>query len=491
MALPNRLWLPDGGHELPTWIPETPRSTAEQAVSPLGQRWRRRAVLAGAEGQPERTVLVEWFAVADLLPSQIEPLRGFCHVNLLRLHQFGQSDGKTAYAISEAPLGLDLGSIVKTAQVKLPTWWAVAVLGEVARGLLALHQFLAGRRLFRGHGAVDAQCVFVSASGRVQVLAFAPLLKVAHTDDTIAPEVRHGQRLVTPAADVYSLAKLLAAMPLDRALPDGLQRLLQRALSLHAEKRPTLAVLSEVLEHTRWQLGAPLAVAERIGSELNRLLPPTRSRDLADGDWGSAGPVTFGPLPKTLFLLSSTAVSLSATWDAAPPLALTVKPQRSWSWTSVAIATVSVLLPMLGGSALGWLFDREEPLLQPLRSVVPAVVQAPAIVPVPVTPSSTLASSLALREGERGLLGQVRCQVLRSEQGDGGPRLTLLLVNGTTLPHQIDPMSLRIGSSSDTQSFSPEPLPPLRLGPGQMQTVELRFVVTGLSLGGLRLWLQR
>ena len=176
MALPNRLWLPEGAGELPTFFPETTRVAVEV---PLGQRWRRRAVLAGIEGQPERTVLVEWFSATDLQPVQLEPLRSLCHVNLLRLLQCGQSDGRTAYAISEAPLGLDLASIVRTAQVKLPAWWAVAVVAEAARGLLALQQFWVSRGPARGHGAVDGSCVFVSASGRVQVLAFAPLVKVA------------------------------------------------------------------------------------------------------------------------------------------------------------------------------------------------------------------------------------------------------------------------------------------------------------------------
>ena len=86
MALPNRLWLPDGGQDLPVFPVE--RVSAE--VGPqLGSRWRKRAVLAGVEGQAERTVLVEWFSVADLVSSQLAPLRSVCHSNLLRLHQFG------------------------------------------------------------------------------------------------------------------------------------------------------------------------------------------------------------------------------------------------------------------------------------------------------------------------------------------------------------------------------------------------------------------
>lgn len=482
MALPNRLWLPDGGQELPTFAPFLPRVASESVVFPLGQRWRRRAVLAGTEGQPERTVLVEWFSVSDLHPAQIEPLRGFCHINLLRLHQFGQSDGQTAYAISEAPLGLDLATIAKTAQVKLPAWWAVAVLCDAARGLRMLHQFLAGRGVPRGHGAVDASSLFVSASGRVQVLTFAPLMKVSLTEDSIAPEVRHGARFATAASDVYSLAALLLALPLDRPLPDALLRLLRRCQTPHAEKRPTMSLLCETLAEARWLLGAPLNLAERLGSELSRLLPATRSRDLADGDWGSIGPVTFGPLPKTLYPLSPTAVSLSATWDAAPAVDLALPPPRAWSWRW----TLAVALATVAGGALAWLVDRgvvSTPRPQPTVSQPVGKLAA-------LAPQQSLPERLLVRAGEKGQLGGLRCQILRSASSVEGLRLTLLLVNGTTRSLLLDPMSLRVSAASDSQSFAPEPIAALVLPPGLMQTVELRFVMPQLPAGGLRLWLQ-
>ena len=333
MALPNRLWLPDGGQDLPVFPVE--RVSAE--VGPqLGSRWRKRAVLAGVEGQAERTVLVEWFSVADLVSSQLAPLRSVCHSNLLRLHQFGQSDGKTAYAISEAPLGLDLLQVARTLPGKLPAWWAVSVVHEAARGILALHQHLARRGRARGHGALDASCVFVSSAGRVQVLAFAPLPRHVSSDvlgeDPIAPEVRRGSKLAMAASDVYSLATLLLSLPLDRPLPDALLRLLRRGQSVFAEKRPTLTLLIQQLGDARWQLGAPLALAERIGAELGRLLPTTRSQSLGESEWGSAGPVSFGPLPKTLYPLSATAVSLSATWDAAPQVDVQPTPGRRRVW---------------------------------------------------------------------------------------------------------------------------------------------------------------
>lgn len=494
MALPNRLWLPDGGQDLPVFPVE--RVSAE-VVPPPGPRWRKRAVLAGVEGQAERTVLVEWFSVADLALAQLEPLRSVCHSNLLRLHQFGQSDGKTAYAISEAPLGLDLLHIVRNLAGKLPAWWAVSVVYEAARGVQALHHHLAQRGRVRGHGALDASCVFVSSAGRVQVLAFAPLPKLAAMEplgeDPIAPEVRRGAKLAMAASDVYSLGTLLQSLPIDRPLPDALLRLLRRCQSLFAEKRPTLALLIKQLGDARWQLGAPLALAERIGSELGRLLPATRSQSLGDSEWGSAGPVSFGPLPRTLYPLSATAVSLSATWDAAPQVEVGPRPPLPRVSASLVLVCVLALLGGVGG----WLLSK-----RPLPASVPSQgsLVVPSVPPGPAGPQVTIhalrgpapdvASSLRLRVGERGRLGGLRVSVLRSEASESGLLLSLLLVNGTTQPLRLDPMSLRVSASPDAQAFAPEPSPVLSLSPGQMQALALRFVGP-LPIGGLSLWLQR
>lgn len=488
MALPNRLWLPDGGQDLPVFPVE--RVSAE--VGPqLGSRWRKRAVLAGVEGQAERTVLVEWFSVADLVSSQLAPLRSVCHSNLLRLHQFGQSDGKTAYAISEAPLGLDLLQVARTLPGKLPAWWAVSVVHEAARGILALHQHLARRGRARGHGALDASCVFVSSAGRVQVLAFAPLPRHVSSDvlgeDPIAPEVRRGSKLAMAASDVYSLATLLLSLPIDRPLPDALLRLLRRGQSVFAEKRPTLTLLIQQLGDARWQLGAPLALAERIGAELGRLLPTTRSQSLGESEWGSAGPVSFGPLPKTLYPLSATAVSLSATWDAAPQVDVQPTPGRRRVWP---LALLVGSLAVLGGVG-GWLMGkRSGPSENPLAVPSPSVVRSPLPIQKLRGALPEPSSSLRVRPGERGSLGGLRVSVLRSEAGEGGLLLSLLLVNGSTQPLRLDPMSLRVSASPDAQAFAPEPSPLLSLSPGQMQSLALRFVGP-LSIGGLSLWLQR
>ena len=80
---------------------------------------------------------------------------------------------------------------------------------------------------------------------------------------------------------------------------------------------------------------------------------------------------------------------------------------------------------------------------------------------------------------------------LQSEQRSDGVHLTLLLVNATHKPQPIDPMSLRVSATPDSQAFAPEPSPPLVVMPGQMQTIELRFAVPEFLPESTRLWLVR
>ena len=475
MALPNRLWLPDGGHDLPTWIAET--RLASEPLLPTEKRWRRRAVLAGTDSQPERTVLVEWFAQSELRAAQIAPLRGLCHVHVLRLHQVGKADARTAFALSEAPLGIDLLAICKTATAKLPVWWAVCVIRDAARGLWALHKQLEDRGHHVGLGTVDASCIFVSTTGRVQVLAFAPLARPLLVDDPIAPEVRQSHRLCSPAADVYSLATVLSMLPIERPLPEALLRVLARCRSPHAEKRPTLSLLLSQLDETLGGLGAPLPQVERIGAELHRLIPAARSRDLSDGEWGSAGPVTFGPLPKTLSPLAATAVSLSATWDAAPPLDLAPMPRRPAGW----MIGIGLFATTMLGSGLAALLPSAAP---PTHPPVQATAQ------LAKTNGPHLPTTLPLREGVRGQLGGLRVQILKSELSTGSLHVILLLTNPDQQPHRFEPLSLRVSASPDSQSYAPEPLPVMELSPGQLQTLALRFLVPS-SMAGLQLWQQR
>lgn len=476
MALPNRLWLPDGGTELPTFIPG-PRIATEPLL-PAGQRWRRRAVLAGTDGQPERTVLVEWFALSELESAALAPLRGLFHLNLLRLYQYGPADAKTAYVLSEAPLGLDLQTIAKTASAKLPSWWAISVVCDAVRGLLSLHSDLRERGHRRGLGTIDASCIFVGSTGRVQVLPFAPFPRPLLVDDPVAPEVRQSRRLCTPAADVYSLATVLATLPLETALPTDLSHFLTRCRSPHAEKRPTLRLLFSQLQDCLGRLGAPLSRTESMGSELNRLIPAARGRDLSDGDWGSGGPVTFGPLPKTLSPLAATAVSLSATWDAAPPVEISPKEARFSGWLFVFV----VFGVTAAGIGLGALVDTDTVQVRPKPPTTTAQL---ATVPAPELPTS-----VPLQEGTRGQLGPLRVQILRTALSSDGLQLVLLLTNPTLETHLFDPLSLRVSETTGSQSFSPEPVAKLELRPSQLQAIELRFSLPG-SAARLRLWQQR
>ncbi|HMU38145.1 MAG TPA: hypothetical protein PKE31_03960 [Pseudomonadota bacterium] len=463
MALPNRLWLADGGQEPPTWIVE-PRTSTGPAPTLTHTRWRRKAVLAGGEHQPERTMLVEWFPLSELLPHHLLPLRNVIHHNLLRFHECGPADPKTAYAMSDAPLGLDLATIVKTAGEKLPVWWGVAVLCEAARGLVALHDQLRQRGFPKGHGAVDASCIFVSPQGRVQVLCFAPLCKPSALHDPIAPEVRKSWRLATVASDVYSLCVLLKSLPLREPLPEALSSLSDRGISVHAEKRPTLLCIFRVLSAELLNLGAPLALSEHIGLELSRVLPAAKTGDATGSDWGNAGPATFGPLPKTLSPLAATAVSLSATWDTVLPNPPSPNKVR-FPWATIAPL---VCLCTLVCAWLAWApFDATpSPLKQAaahVRMLRPPPPPLPAILPVAI--------------GASGQWRDLRVSILRKHDTEEEQRLLLLVINPTQTKQTLDPETVRLTTnSSPTEApLSAQPQPLVELLAGQMQTVELRF----------------
>lgn len=452
MALPKRLWLPDGANDLPTWVIEN--RTGHEPIPTEHLRWRRKAVLASTGQQPERTVLVEWFPLSELVPGQLKPLLHLVHFNLLRLHQFGPADAKTAYVLSDAPLGVDVLSVVKAAKAGLPAFWAVAVILEAARGLAALHDQVRHKGLPRGHGTLDPSTIFVSPTGRVQLLCFAPPLKTDDAGNTIAPEVRRHPRLNTPAADVFSLSAILRDLPLQEPLPAACLSFLSRGMSLRLERRPTLPCFAEQLAAWLPRLGAPLKSA--IGSELARILPTSPRKDLAEIEWSNTGPAQFGPLPKTLSPLSSTAVSLSATWDTVPPQ----QPKRHFS---VLWALLFTSLCVGLGAVVCATWDTLPASPKPAR--------ATHFLRLPSAPSSSVA--WPLRPGEHAEIQGVRVSILSAESTDRGFKLRLLLVNPTGGVQPFDPSRLHIQGLGGQQVTPTEPPPPIDLPPGRMKTMEV------------------
>ena len=90
----------------------------------LTQRMRRRAIFAGEGNLPDREVLLDWFP-AHLLPVEARrtrALRTVRHIHLLRLFDLGLADPRTAYAISEAPNGVDLSTLLRAAQADTFLW---------------------------------------------------------------------------------------------------------------------------------------------------------------------------------------------------------------------------------------------------------------------------------------------------------------------------------------------------------------------------------
>ena len=406
MSLLTRLGLPDGVHELPTAVPAgqlsglwpgSAAAAAEAAALPPSAttphvRLRRRALLRADPGLPDRPVLIEWFARADLDAAEAARRQGACHVHLLRLHHIGFADARTAYAISEAPAGVDLHTVCRAAPEKLPAWWAVAVVAAAARGLGALHQHLQ-RRGGTAHGGIELGTLFVSWSGAVQLLAYAPpvLPSLAPT----APEVLAAPRLITPAADVYALGAVLRALLPQAALARGpLQRLVRRCLLPHADERPALPAVQAALEAALWELDAPLGRAAAIGELLGRVCPRAATVDLADAEWGDSALASFATLPATLFPLnplSTGAVPLSPTWVTAAPeptVSPVPPPAPRSSRRTLAVGAAALGAALLGSGAL-WLAGTSSPApgapgsaqLAPSGSGLPVLAGSPPAPP--------------------------------------------------------------------------------------------------------------
>ncbi len=266
-------------------------------------RGRRRAVLRGTDGLPDRQVWVEWFSGTDadreVRLSQARRWLGICHVNLLRLLQVGQAE-PGAYAISEAPLGVELLTVVRAARGHggLPPWWSVAVIAEAGRGLLSVHRHLAlgdGGGLLASHGAIGPTALFVGWGGEVQLLAFA-MDRGAHgasrsedrgasgvADRALAPELRHGPRLAGAAADVYALGRLLSdLLPPTARSDEGLLPLLEGTLCPDPMRRLSLPVLLDGLLAWLLKQDAPLSRRQAIGALVGELCPRDAAFELLD-----------------------------------------------------------------------------------------------------------------------------------------------------------------------------------------------------------------
>lgn len=157
--------------------------------------------------------------------------------------------------------------------------------------------------------------------------------------------------------------------------------------------------------------------------------------------------------------LAATAVSVSATWGAAPKVDLSPKVVRFAGW----IVVLGLFAMTLVGDGRSFLLSSEPP--RPARTASQATVQLVR----PELPSQP--ARLPLREGVRGQLGMLRAQILRSELSGDGLHAIPLLVNPMTQPQLFDPLSLRISPSADSQSYSTEPISAIELAPGQIQTL--------------------
>ena len=320
MALPSRLWLPHPPAEAtpvrrgtPAWTMGEP----DKLPGALTQRMRRRAIFAGEGNLPDREVLLDWFP-AHLLPVEARrtrALRTVRHIHLLRLFDLGLADPRTAYAISEAPNGVDLSTLLRAAQSEFVPHFALLVVSALCRALLCLLQ--EQRRLgvvWQGHGRIFSSTVFVGWQGQVSLLAYSPPLQTSHLEATRAPELLSSERLLTPAADVYSLALLLRqCLPSSSLAAGPLSRLIAESLLPEAQQRPSLPLFADRVQAALFDLRPPLDAAAAIAEVVQRHCPRATS-DLLDFEWPESTIEGFPALPTSQLPLADRAVTLSATW---------------------------------------------------------------------------------------------------------------------------------------------------------------------------------
>lgn len=524
MALPRSLFIPDGVHEVPTVVPARtfltgPWAGATAPAEPLAYpfldraaaatamlgpaRRRRRALLRGDSGLPDRPVLLEWFPIEELDARAASEARGLCHVHLLRLHQVGLVDARTAFALSEAPLGVDLATIVRASKEALPAWWSVSVVAAVGRGLKALHPHLQQRGCGRGHGGVGLSTVFVSGSGAVQLLAFVPqrrsLSSQAAAEEVQAPELRFSGHLLTPAADVFALAALLREL-----LPPGargrgaLGRLLGRCLSPHPEQRPALPSVLRALEALSLELSpvdgaeaGPLVRAAAVGDIVTKRCPPVS--DFAEGEPMEGTTAGLPVLTRTLRALSSPTIASSGTWEmvAEEPAPPRPRPRPRLGWTAAAgsIGLCAALGALVTLGAVRWprasQASQKDPGAQATQAPGAAEREGAAIGPA-TGPRASLDEGLPLAVGARAASSSLRVQLVRLLRTGDRLRLQLRLGNPTASPQTVELSALRLVARDPARPPLPaQPHAPVEIGAGRGQLVEVDFVLPDVASTGV------
>lgn len=239
---------------------------------------RKRALLPGAEGEPDRAVLLEWFT-GEEVAAQARRRVGLAHVHLLPLLRVEvEADGRMC-AVSELPSGADLWTVMRTAAARkdegLPAWWGVAVILCLGRALQALYDLHPGAPW--AHGALHPANVFVSEEGEVRLLSFSAL----GGPGSGAPEAALGARLCGPAADVWAMGKMLGDLlpdldahraPEQRQAVSPLSRLLAGMQAPWPVRRPGLQAVLAALEAHLVEAG-PLSLREELGEVLRRVCP--------------------------------------------------------------------------------------------------------------------------------------------------------------------------------------------------------------------------
>jgi hypothetical protein len=464
--------------------------TAASGVTPV-QRLRRRALWRAEAGLPDRAVLVEWFPIAELEHEKeaARRIRGLCHVHLLRLLDFGVADARNAYALSEAPDGVDLFTVLRAAPIELPPFFGVAVAQGVTRALGAIAKVSShGRRRAGGHGRVNQGTVFVGWDGSVRLLAFAPAGRsgTRHQEDMIAPELRLSERLLTPAADVYAMGALLRGLlPAASLRRPSVDRLLRRCLHVQADQRMSLHSLELALQELLFELQAPMSLGNALGDLLGQCCPRA-APDLLDTDWGENTGDAYLALPPTLVPLSPSTVPLSPMWLR------TAAPKRRGALSTGSRIAVTAALGLGALAALmAWTLSHNESTGTPLTSPLP-VQQASLAALAPVLENAPPKALPLLHPGSMAMPWQgLRLSIERQHLDSLRLSLLLRLYNPgrEAITPDLSALRLFIGDT-DAVGLAPLSPPVLTVGGGRRQEVQVFFQVPVLVPSPLSGWLR-